>query len=61
MENRIFKDGKISINGKEFDPSIGISEVELIPESVLRLYNNLKYVLKKAPNKLFAKIPIIKE
>lgn len=48
MENRIFKDGKILIEGKEFDPSVGISEVELIPENVLRLYNNLKYVFKEA-------------
>lgn len=45
MENRIFKDGKISIKGKEVDISRGIPESRVIPDEVVKLYNLSKYIL----------------
>lgn len=45
MENRIFKDGKILINGKEVDISRGIPESRVIPDEVVKLYNLSKYIL----------------
>lgn len=45
MENRIFKDGKILINGKEVDISRGIPEARVIPDEVVKLYNLSKYIL----------------
>lgn len=45
MENRIFKDGKILIKGKEVDISRGIPESRVIPDEVVKLYNLSKYIL----------------
>lgn len=45
MKNRIFKDGTISIKGKEVDISRGIPESRVIPDEVVKLYNLSKYIL----------------
>lgn len=45
MENKNFRDGKISINGNDIDMSKGFTEVRVIPDEVVKLYNLSKYIL----------------
>lgn len=45
MENKNFRDGKISINGNDIDLSKGFTEVRGVPEEVVILYNLSKYIL----------------
>lgn len=45
MENKNFRDGKISINGNDIDISRGIPESRVIPDEVVKLYNLSKYIL----------------
>lgn len=45
MENKNFRNGKISINGREIDMSKGVTEVRGVPEEVVMLYNLSKYIL----------------
>ena len=45
MENKNFRDGKISINGNDIYISRGIPESRVIPDEVVKLYNLSKYIL----------------
>ena len=48
MQSKKLKDGKITISGNEIDMSKGISEIRVIPEEVVMLYNLEKYILNDA-------------
>lgn len=45
MENKLLKEGKISISGNEFDIKKGIPETRVIPDEVVKLFNLSKRIL----------------
>ena len=61
MQSKKLKDGKITIGGNEFDISKGISEIRVVPEEVVMLYNLEKYILNDAKKRKQKTIGIDRE